>query len=101
MGSAALQSATWHTGSIGDSQCRTGLSRLGGEARYCDFFLPRFRPPLRLADLPALAIRAARDFDMPFRLSALYFFLFLTEAPAITASTTARLLHRKRCIPTD
>jgi hypothetical protein len=28
---------------------------------------------LRLADLPALTIRAARDFDMPFRFSALYF----------------------------
>jgi hypothetical protein len=45
-----------------------------------------FLPPLRLADLPALAIRAARDFDMPLRFSALYFFLFFTEDPAMSAS---------------
>src|SRR6185436_15680818 len=44
---------------------------------------PPFRPPLRLADLPALEILAARVLDMPLRLSASYFALFLIEFPAM------------------
>jgi hypothetical protein len=42
-----------------------------------------FLPPLRLADLPAFAIFAARVLDIPLRLSALYLGLFLTEFPAM------------------
>jgi hypothetical protein len=38
---------------------------------------------LRLADLPALDMRAARDFDMPFCLRARYFRLFLIDLPAM------------------
>jgi hypothetical protein len=42
-----------------------------------------FLPPLRLADLPAFAIFAARVLDIPLLLSALYLGLFLTEFPAM------------------
>jgi hypothetical protein len=49
-------------------------------------FLPPFFPPLRLADFPAFAIFAARVLDIPLRFSALYFFLFLIEFPAMRSS---------------
>jgi hypothetical protein len=41
----------------------------------------------RLDRRTVFAIRAARPFDMPLRLSALYFFLFFTEFPAIETSS--------------
>ena len=41
------------------------------------------RPPLRLADLPALEILAARVLDIPLRFRASYFSLFLIDFPAI------------------
>ena len=47
-----------------------------------------FFPLLRLAALPAFEIFAARVFDMPLRLSALYFFLFLIELPAVRPGST-------------
>src|SRR5438067_7997227 len=43
---------------------------------HFDFF-PPLRPPLRLADLPALEILAARVLDIPLRLRASYLSLFL------------------------
>jgi hypothetical protein len=49
-----------------------------------DYFFD-LRPPLRLADFPALAIFADRVLDIPLRFNALYFFLFLIELPAIVA----------------
>jgi hypothetical protein len=39
-----------------------------------------------LADLPALAIRAARDFDIPFRFGALYLLLSFIDFPAIASA---------------
>lgn len=56
-----------------------------------DFF-PPLRPPLRLADLPALEILAARDLDMPFRLRASYCFLFLIELPAMQVPSLGETL---------
>jgi hypothetical protein len=50
------------------------------------FFRDELRPPFRLADLPAFEMAAARDFGIPLRLRARYFFLFLTEFPAIETS---------------
>ena len=52
------------------------------------FFFPPFRPPLRLADLPAFEMAAARDFGMPLRFNARYLRLFLTDRPAMTRSFT-------------
>jgi hypothetical protein len=54
--------------------------------RFLLLFLPAFLPPLRLAVLPALEIAAARDFDMPLRLSALYLSLSFTDFPATNFS---------------
>src|SRR5438067_3216993 len=44
------------------------------------------RPPLRLADLPALEILAARVLDIPLRLRASYLLLFLIDLPAIDSA---------------
>ena len=52
-------------------------------AKPLHHFFPPLRPPLRLADLPALEILAARVLDIPLRLRASYFDLFLIDFPAM------------------
>ena len=54
--------------------------------RFLLLFLPPFLPPLRLPAFPALEIAAARDFDMPLRLRALYLSLSFMDFPATRIS---------------
>lgn len=66
-------------------QCREALAAQpsGLDVLHLCDLRPPLLPPLRLEARPEFAIRAARPFDMPLRLRALYLRLFLTELPAI------------------
>jgi hypothetical protein len=61
-------------------------------------FFPPLRPPFRLPAFPEFAIAAARDLGMPFRFSARYLSLSLTDLPATeflpSYARTVRPAHR-------